>query len=100
MFITDLGSEAYQSIYDRLQLDEELMKNTRVDKDAPLTIRRVESPRVDAILELRELIDQEIFTWLKLVADQEGGRHDVEKIDAAFNKKLSQRGTLQKALES
>lgn len=98
MFITDLGSEAYQSIYDRLQLDEELMKNTRVDKDAPLTIRRVESPRVDAILELRELIDQEIVTWLKLVADQEGGRHDVEKIDAAFKNKLSRRGTLQKAL--
>lgn len=98
MFITDLGSEAYQSIYDRLELDKELMKNTRVDKDAPLTIRRVESPRVDAILELRELIDQEIVTWLKLVADQEGGRHDVEKIDAAFNNKLSQRGTMKKAL--
>lgn len=98
MFITDLGSEAYQSIYDRLQLDEELMKNTRVDKDAPLTIRRVESPRVNAILELRELIDQEIVTWLKLVADQEGGRHDVDKIDAAFSNKLSQRGTMKKAL--
>lgn len=100
MFITDLGSEAYQNIYDLIELDNQLMLNTVVDKSLPLTITREVEPRVDAILNLREMIDNEIATWLKLVAKQEGGRKDVDRIDAGFDNLLSERGTLDAALNT
>lgn len=99
-FITDMGSEAYQSIFDLLELDKQLMQNTTMDKSLPLTIRRFSEPRINAILELRVNIEDEIISWIQLVSTQEGGVKDVTKLDEAFDHTLSQRGLIDVSLSS
>lgn len=71
-----------------------------MDKSLPLTIRRFSEPRINAILELRVNIEDEIISWIQLVSTQEGGVKDVTKLDEAFDHTLSQRGLIDVSLSS
>ena len=98
-FKTDMGSLAYEKIYDLLELDDALthigMKRT---KDEPSEVRKIAPSRVNTTMDIREYIEDEIVGWLKAVKKQESGTNDITLLNELFNNKLSQRGILQQAL--
>ncbi len=98
-FKTDMGSLAYEKIYDLLELDEGLMNiGMKRTKDEPSEVRRVAPNRVNTTMDMREYIEDEIVGWLKAVRKQESGTNDIKMLNNLFHNKLSQRGILQQAL--
>ena len=98
-FKTDMGSLAYEKIYDLFELDEGLMNiGMKRTSDEPSEVRKVAPNRVNTTMDIREYIEDEIVGWLKAVKKQESGTNDIKLLDRLFHNKLSQRGMLQQVL--
>ena len=100
MFRTDMGSQAFQEVYDLINIDKALLWSSDLKaKDMPVAPRKTYPEVIDSLMNTREQINDLITRWLAAVIIQERGMHDVNKIDSHFHHILSERGILEDAKE-
>lgn len=100
MFATDMGSLAYQNIYDLMEIDKSLMfqSDTKI-KDMPSGVSKLHPHLMDKLMDARETVNDVITQWLVAVIIQERGTKDIENIDNKMNNILTKRGIIDDAKE-
>lgn len=95
-FNTDLGSLAFQNVYDLLHIDKSLCYqcDTKL-ADMPTAVRSRFPHLQDNMMEMRQEINNLIIAWMLSVSERENGElHDVHYMDYLLGNILSDRGLI------
>lgn len=102
MLKTDMGSQAFEMIYDLMELDKNLMgigmHNDK--KNDPSAVRKLAPNMVESTMDMREKIEDMMVAWLVSVIAQERGENDIDEINRLTNNVLSDRGVIKRAKDS
>lgn len=98
-FISQMGSQAYQVIYDLLESSKNVMHCYVLPSyiEEPVHVRELKNRQLDTKMDLLQSIEDTIVAWLIDVAIQERGMHDVFALDNHFDKRLSRQGLVEQA---
>lgn len=100
MFKTDMGSLAFQNIYDLIAIDKALIYVPETDrKDMPNAVGEIFPDMMDSFMDIRETINEVIVRWLIAVINQERDTDDVREIDRMLDGVLGGRGVIDEAIE-
>lgn len=100
MFKTDMGSLAFQNIYDLVTIDKSLIYVPETDrKDMPNAVGDIFPDMMDSFMDIRETINEVIVRWLIAVINQERDTEDVREIDRMLDGVLGGRGVIDEAIE-
>lgn len=99
-FTTDMGSLAYQNVYDLLELDEKLKYSPDIKiKEMPIAVRQNHDNLIDSLIDLSEVIHQQVVNWLTSTIMQARDLEDVDYADELLGGKLTEFGLLGRAKE-
>jgi len=97
-FTTDMGSLAYQNIYDLLELQENLKYSPDTSlKDMPISVRENHDKLIDSLIESSDIIDDQITNWIVSTIIQSRNLDDVHYMDELLSNQLTDMGSIDKA---
>lgn len=97
-FTTDMGSLAYQNIYDLLELQENLKYSPDTSlKDMPISVRENHDKLIDSLIESSDIIDDQITNWIVSTIIQSRNLDDVHYMDELLSNQLADMGSIDKA---
>ena len=100
-FTTDMGSLAYQNIYDLLELQENLRYSPDTPlKDMPISVRENHENLIDSLIDSSDNIDDQIVNWLASTIIQSKNLEDVSYIDELLDGWLKGAGFIDRAIET
>jgi len=98
-FTTDMGSLAYQNIYDLLELQENLKYSPDTSlKDMPISVRENHDKLIDSLIESSDIIDDQIINWIVSTIIQSRNLDDVHYMDELLSNQLTDMGSIDKAV--
>lgn len=98
-FTTDMGSLAYQNIYDLLELQENLKYSPDTSlKDMPISVRENHDKLIDSLIESSDIIDDQITNWIVSTIIQSRNLDDVHYMDELLSNQLTDMGSIDKAV--
>lgn len=98
-FTTDMGSLAYQNIYDLLELQENLKYSPDTSlKDMPISVRENHDKLIDSLIESSDIIDDQIINWIVSTIVQSRNLDDVHYMDELLSNQLTDMGSIDKAV--
>ena len=97
-FNTEMGSLAFQEIYDLLEIiDANRYDSSTPLKDMPVSVRRSFPKLEESMGNIEKETSGVIVDWLNSVVErQDGNRHDAEYIDELLGGRLTQEGLMEK----
>lgn len=99
-FTTDMGSLAYQNIYDLLELQENLKYSPDTSlKDMPISVRENHDKLIDSLIDSSDIIDDQVVNWLVSTIIQSRNLEDVCYMDDLLSGQLTDTGAIDKAID-
>lgn len=99
-FTTDMGSLAYQNIYDLLELQEDLKYSPDTAlKDMPISVRENHDNLIDCLIECSDIIDEQIVNWIVSTIFQSRNLDDVHYMDELLGGVLKDAGFIDKSIK-
>lgn len=99
-FTTDMGSLAYQNVYELLELYDNLKYSpeTRI-KDMPSAVRDNHDNLIDSLIDISDIIVAQIVNWLTSTIMQSRNMDDVLYMDDLLSGRLKKMGVINDAVK-
>lgn len=99
-FSTDMGSLAYQNVYDLLELNDSLAYSTDTPvKDMPVDVRDRFDHLIDTLCDTSDVVVEIITSWVAAAIVQSRDVSEAQHMDSLLGGKLESLGIIDDAVE-
>lgn len=97
-FTTDMGSLAYQNVYDLIELQKNLKYSPSASfNDMPIAVRNNHDNLIDNLIDTSDVIDDQILNWVVSTIKQNRSVDDVEYMDELLHGHLTDNNVIEEA---